>query len=157
MYNTDLPRRAELPSSASLLRSTALAILGAAAILVTIVLPADYGIDPTGAGRMLGLTDMGETKVRLAAEAEADRVATADMEAAAAAERQNTPDPASVEILNRLTTLEKSVQQLVQTTAALASASTAAQQQSMATSQPLESQEQQPAAPSSGVTRRLPT
>ena len=55
MYNTDLPTRAELPSSASLLRSTILAILGAAAILVTVVLPADYGIDPTGAGRMLGL------------------------------------------------------------------------------------------------------
>ena len=145
MYNTDLPRRAELPSSASLLRSTALAILGAAAILVTIVLPADYGIDPTGAGRMLGLTDMGETKVRLAAEAEADRVATAEMEAAAAAERQNTPDPASVEILNRLTTLEKSVQQLVQTTTGLASTVTTAQQQSTATSQPVESQEQPPA------------
>jgi hypothetical protein len=42
---------------------------------VTIVLPADYNIDPTGVGRMLGLTDMGETKQRLAAEAEADRQA----------------------------------------------------------------------------------
>ena len=81
---TPTSTRAELPSTASLLRSTVLAIVGAAAILVTVVLPAEYGIDPTGVGRMLGLTDMGETKQQLAAEAEADRVATAEMEAAAA-------------------------------------------------------------------------
>ena len=73
MYNTDLPTRAELPSSAQLLRSTAIAIVSAAAILVTIVLPAEYAIDPTGVGRMLKLTEMGEIKTQLAAEAQADR------------------------------------------------------------------------------------
>jgi hypothetical protein len=135
MYNTDLPRRAELPSSASLLRSTALALAGAVAILVTVVLPADYGIDPTGAGRMLGLTDMGETKVRLAAEAEADRVATAEMEAAAAAERQKMPDTGTVAILDRLTAVERSIQQLVQTTSALASAGKTTQEQSVTSSE----------------------
>jgi hypothetical protein len=73
MYNTDLPTRAELPSSAQLLRSTLIAAGVAAALLVTVVLPAEYGIDPTGVGRTLGLAEMGEIKTQLAAEAEADR------------------------------------------------------------------------------------
>ena len=77
MYNTDLPRRAELPSTGKLLRSTALAALIAGGLLVTTVLPAEYGIDPTGIGRALGLTPMGEIKMSLAAEARAEeRVAT---------------------------------------------------------------------------------
>ena len=56
MYNTDLPNRAELPSSRQLLRSTAIALVAAGALLITTVLPAEYGIDPTGMGRALGLT-----------------------------------------------------------------------------------------------------
>ncbi|MBP2150924.1 transmembrane anchor protein [Xanthobacter flavus] len=75
MYNTDIPTRAELPTSAQLLRSTFIAIVAAAAILVSIVLPAEYAIDPTGIGRMLGLAEMGEIKAQLAAEAEKDRTA----------------------------------------------------------------------------------
>jgi hypothetical protein len=59
---------AELPSSRRLLRSTAIALAVAAAILVTMVLPAEYGVDPTGVGRILGLTEMGETKMALARE-----------------------------------------------------------------------------------------
>lgn len=74
MYNTDLPTRAELPSTKRLLRSTAVALVSAVAILVTIVLPAEYGIDPTGVGRALRLTEMGEIKTQLAREAEQDRV-----------------------------------------------------------------------------------
>ena len=73
MYNTDIPTRAELPTNAQLLRSTAIAIVAAAGILVTIVLPAEYAIDPTGVGRMLRLTEMGEIKTQLADEAERDR------------------------------------------------------------------------------------
>jgi hypothetical protein len=69
MYNTDLPTRAELPTTGKLLRSTAVAALIAAVLLVTVILPAEYGIDPTGAGRALGLSQMGEIKVALAAEA----------------------------------------------------------------------------------------
>jgi hypothetical protein len=74
MYNTDLPTRAELPSTQQLLRSTIIAILAAATILVTIVLPAEYAIDPTGIGRALGLAEMGEIKQQLAKEAEEDRI-----------------------------------------------------------------------------------
>ncbi|MDO3380264.1 transmembrane anchor protein [Geoalkalibacter halelectricus] len=69
MYNTDLPTRAELPTTGRLLRSTVVAALIAAVLLVTTILPAEYGIDPTGVGRALGLTHMGEIKVSLAAEA----------------------------------------------------------------------------------------
>lgn len=72
MYNTDLPTRAELPSSRQLVRSSVLAAIAAGALLTTTVLPAEYGIDPTGIGSMLGLTEMGEIKTSLAAEAAAD-------------------------------------------------------------------------------------
>ena len=77
MYNSDLPSRAELPSSKQLLRSTVIAIIVAAVLLVTVVLPSEYGIDPTRIGRVLGLTQMGEIKMALAAEAERDRAAGA--------------------------------------------------------------------------------
>lgn len=73
MFNSDIPTRAELPSSAQLIRSTILAILAAIVLLVTVVLPAEHAIDPTGIGRMLQLTEMGEIKKQLAEEAEADR------------------------------------------------------------------------------------
>lgn len=73
MYNTDLPTRAELPTSSQLLHSTAIAMVSAALILVTIVLPSEYAIDPTGIGRALRLTEMGEIKTQLAAEAAKDR------------------------------------------------------------------------------------
>ena len=42
--------------------STLIALLVAFAILVTLVLPAEYGVDPTGAGRLLGLTRIGQLK-----------------------------------------------------------------------------------------------
>ncbi len=73
MFNTERPSLEELPSSAQLIRSTVIAGASAVAILVTVVLPAEYGIDPTGVGRVLGLQEMGEIKSQLADEAEADR------------------------------------------------------------------------------------
>lgn len=72
MFNAQKPSLDELPSSAQLLRSTIIALLAAVAILVTVVLPAEYGIDPTGAGRLMGLAEMGEIKRDLAEEAERD-------------------------------------------------------------------------------------
>lgn len=100
MYNSDTPLRAELPSSRQLLRSTALAAVSALAILVAVVLPAEYGIDPTGLGRVLGLTDMGEIKTRLAQEAAeeaaASRIAApAETPPAQAAEARAAGAPAS--------------------------------------------------------------
>ncbi|XKH61658.1 hypothetical protein LG290_08140 [Halomonas sediminis] len=81
MYNTDLPARADLPSTGKLLRSTLLAAVVASVLLITVVLPAEYAIDPIGAGRLLGLTEMGKIKNQLAEEAELDQAnaeATAD-------------------------------------------------------------------------------
>ncbi|WP_137889220.1 transmembrane anchor protein [Pseudomonas sp. 2FE] len=72
MFNTPLPTLNELPSSRQLLRSTAIALITAIALLVTVVMPSEYAIDPTGAGRVLGLTQMGELKITLAQEAAAD-------------------------------------------------------------------------------------
>lgn len=69
MYNTELPNRAELPSARQLLRSTLGAAAVAGVLLVTVVMPAEYGVDPTGIGRVLGLQAMGETKIALAREA----------------------------------------------------------------------------------------
>lgn len=63
-----------MPSSAQLIRSTAIAAVSAVAILVTVVLPAEYNIDPTGIGGVIGLTEMGEIKAQLAEEAAADRL-----------------------------------------------------------------------------------
>jgi hypothetical protein len=54
----------EIPSGSRLLKSVFFAVFAAAAILVTIILPAERAIDPTGLGRLLGLTEMGEIKKR---------------------------------------------------------------------------------------------
>lgn len=75
MFNTHIPNVNELPSSAQLLRSTLFALVIAGVLLVTTVMPSEYAIDPTGIGRSLGLTQMGEVKLQLAAEAQATEVA----------------------------------------------------------------------------------
>ena len=73
MQTAKHPTEDELPSSKQLLRSTLIAIVAAFVLLVTIILPAEYDIDPTGLGRLLGLAQMGEIKIQLSKEAEADR------------------------------------------------------------------------------------
>lgn len=60
-----------------LIRSTMLAGAGALAILVLFWLPAEYGVDPTGVGGLLGLTEMGDIKQQLAGEAAAQDAALA--------------------------------------------------------------------------------
>ena len=72
MYNRDTPSQAGLPSSNQLIKSTILAAIAAIVILFTVVLPAEYGIDPTGVGKLLRLTEMGQIKQQLAEEAAAD-------------------------------------------------------------------------------------
>ncbi|MDH0432545.1 transmembrane anchor protein [Aeromonas caviae] len=76
MFNTNVPTFNDLPTSAQLLRSTVLAMITAAVLLVTVVMPSEYAVDPTGVGRALGLTQMGEVKLQLAEEARADEAAT---------------------------------------------------------------------------------
>lgn len=50
-----------LPTTRQLLKATALAIAVAAVLLITIVLPAEYGLDPTGIGKRLGLDVLSST------------------------------------------------------------------------------------------------
>ena len=68
MCNSQNSSPIELPSSKQLVRSTILALLAAAVLLVSVILPAEYAIDPTGIGRLLDLTQMGEIKQELARE-----------------------------------------------------------------------------------------
>ena len=45
MYNSDTPNREDLPSTARLIKSTIAAVLIAATILVTVVMPAEYALE----------------------------------------------------------------------------------------------------------------
>lgn len=69
MHNHNIPADRELPSTKKLIKSTVLAAIGAGVLLVTVVMPAEYAIDPTGIGKLIGLQQMGEIRVSLAAEA----------------------------------------------------------------------------------------
>jgi hypothetical protein len=80
MYNANRPTESELPTTKQLLKSTGIALAVATGLLVTVVLPAEYGVDPTRIGSVLGLTEMGRIKQQLAREADAD----AALDAAAA-------------------------------------------------------------------------
>lgn len=75
MYNANIPADRELPPTGKLIKSTLLAIATAGVLLVTVVMPAEYGIDPTGVGNAIGLKKMGEIKTSLAQEAAAEEAA----------------------------------------------------------------------------------
>jgi hypothetical protein len=96
MYNVNVPPESELPSSRTLVKSTLIAAGVALVLLVTVVLLAEYGVDPTGFGRVTGLKRMGEIKMALAREAAssdaAANAATATADEAPAA----APDVAPV-------------------------------------------------------------
>ena len=68
MPNSNIPSGAELPSTKKLIKSTVMAVLVAILLLLVAILPAEYGLDPTGVGKILGLTKMGEIKVVFAQE-----------------------------------------------------------------------------------------
>ena len=65
MFNAQKPSENDLPSSSQLLKSTIIALAVAGALLLCVVIPAEYGKDPTGVGEILGLKQMGEIKIRL--------------------------------------------------------------------------------------------
>jgi hypothetical protein len=60
-YNTDLPTCAELPSAIKLMQSTILAAI-VALTLITVVMPSEYGIDPTGVVVYWGLSRWEKSK-----------------------------------------------------------------------------------------------
>ncbi len=55
---TTSPTPETLPSRSQLAKATLLALIAAAIILTTTVLPAEHGLDPTGIGQKLGLLGM---------------------------------------------------------------------------------------------------
>lgn len=57
-----------LPTTRTLVRTTLIAFVVAAVLVVGVVMPSEYGVDPTGMGRVLGLTQMGKLKMVLAKE-----------------------------------------------------------------------------------------
>ena len=65
MFNAQQPTEKDLPTSTQLLKSTIIAIIVAIILLVMVILPAEYGTDPTGVGKLLGLKEMGEIKMNL--------------------------------------------------------------------------------------------
>ncbi len=54
----NFPSDGSPPPLLALLKATAVALLTAVLLLITVVLPAEYGVDPTGVGRRLGLQQM---------------------------------------------------------------------------------------------------
>lgn len=68
--------RQALPSASSLIKATAAALAIATVVLVTAVLPAEYGIDPTGLGTRLGLTALSGPAASPTAEAATEETAT---------------------------------------------------------------------------------
>lgn len=103
MFNSQLPSADDLPTSRQLLRSTVIALAVALLLLVTVVIPAEYAVDPTGVGRLLGLTQMGEVKQAIADENAAPVVLSSSAGAPAAAVAPAAsvaalaPSPASTE------------------------------------------------------------
>ena len=53
MFNAQQPTEKDLPTSTQLLKSTIIAIIVAIILLVMVILPAEYGTDPTGVGKLL--------------------------------------------------------------------------------------------------------
>lgn len=79
-------------STAQLLKATGGALLLAAIILITTVLPAEYGVDPTGIGRALGLNALSEAP---------EAAAAATPAVAAPAETPATAAPIDTQVVKR--------------------------------------------------------
>lgn len=58
MVEQENVQQAQAPSKAAIAKATGIALAAALVILFTAVLPAEYGIDPLGAGKALHLTDL---------------------------------------------------------------------------------------------------
>jgi hypothetical protein len=99
MYNAERPDPSQLPSTGRLLRSTLIAAAAAATLLTLVVMPAEYGVDPTGVGRLLGLTEMGAAKVQLAKDAAADQAAASMTPAVTATAPAEAVPPAAIAVV----------------------------------------------------------
>ena len=66
MELTNIPR-IEVPSKVKIAIATVAALIVACVILIVAVLPAEYGIDPLGTGKRLGLTDLAKASEKTVA------------------------------------------------------------------------------------------
>jgi hypothetical protein len=87
----------EAPPKSRIIKATVVALAIAAVVLVTVILPAEYGLDPLGTGAMLGLTDLAESR-----EATTGAVAAAPVTAATA----NHSQPSVYQVDSREITLK---------------------------------------------------
>ncbi len=74
MKDTSLP----IQSTQTLLKASAVAIFIAGIVLVTIILPAEYNIDPTGIGKTIGLTKLAPATANNPVEASTSTVVTTE-------------------------------------------------------------------------------
>lgn len=96
MHNAPKPNVEDLPTKPQLRRYTIIAVVAAVAIGVMVYLPAEHGVDPTGVGSILGLTEMGEIKQQLAEEAAADELLHSEDESSSQLDDAPTPPPVEV-------------------------------------------------------------
>jgi len=71
--------REGLPSSKSLFKATGVAAVIGGVVLVTTILPAEYGIDPTGLGKMMGLTVLSQANAAESAQPEASPASSGNL------------------------------------------------------------------------------
>ena len=65
MINIEKFSKKEIPSDSQLMRFSIIAVFIWLVIYFCIVLPAEYGIDPSGLGNVFDLTEMGRIKIKL--------------------------------------------------------------------------------------------
>ncbi len=84
----------EIQSSKTLFRATAAAVVLAVVVLVTIILPAEYNIDPTGIGHSIGLTQLANAASITPVQAEIVEVSLANL----AQQPESRSDSVTIEI-----------------------------------------------------------
>ncbi|MFK8080086.1 MAG: transmembrane anchor protein [Granulosicoccus sp.] len=115
-----------------LIKATLGAAVVAGGILTFIWLPAEYGVDPTGVGHLLGLTQMGHIKEQLHAEADADAAALVAQNAQA-----GVADPEIHQKLDAIQTQLAALTAAVEAGTLTSAAQTSAQTASEASAQPV--------------------
>src|SRR5215217_6132963 len=78
MAHIDPPPAELLPPTSRLNKLAAIAVVAVVVLLTVAVMPAEKGVDPTGLGRVIGLTQVGELKVALAKEIADEAAAEAE-------------------------------------------------------------------------------
>ena len=84
--------REGLPSSKSLFKATGVAAVIGGVVLVTTILPAEYGIDPTGLGQTMGLTVLSQANAAESTQPESESASSGNLLALPAGPVSKTPE-----------------------------------------------------------------